>query len=102
MLKQFLSAAALLLTASAPALAEPIPQDWLAAQHKSCLQACTGGGKSSGACQTYCTCVDNGFSASLSKQEYIDVDTAVRNKQPLSEEVSAKIKNVTDRCLPPK
>jgi len=95
----FAGGAALILGLAA-AGADPIPQEWIKAQHASCLQACAANTKTPNICETYCTCIDRGFATTLTKADYMEMDTDVKNKQPMSEALSTKVQTVEDHCLP--
>jgi len=95
----FAGGAALILGLAA-AGADPIPQEWIKAQHASCLQVCSANTKTPNVCETYCTCIDRGFATTLTKADYMEMDTDVKTKQPMSEALSTKVQTVEDHCLP--
>jgi hypothetical protein len=85
--------------AAATALeADPIPQEWLTAQHGSCVKACVASKKSPALCETSCACIDQGFASSMTKADYLAIDTDVKNKTPIPATLSDKIQTIADHC----
>ena len=87
------------LAAAGTALrADPIPQEWLTAQHGACMQSCTAAKNTAAICQTSCSCMDQGFLSSMTKAEYQTINDDVAKRTPLPPALSDKVQTVADRC----
>jgi hypothetical protein len=83
----------------APAVnADPIPQEWLQNQHKSCLEACTKTGVAQDTCESNCTCYENETAKSFTSEEYMSVTDALANKQQPSQASIDKMTAIANKC----
>jgi hypothetical protein len=80
------------------AFADPIPQNVLDDNMKSCNQSCTAAGKSQGQCSAYCTCSVDSIEEKFTSAEYSTMNTAIQSKQPIPQEARDKLQGIVDSC----
>jgi hypothetical protein len=78
--------------------ADPIPQEWLTAQHNACIQSCAAAKNAAALCQTSCSCIDQGFLSSMTKAEYQTLNDDVAKRTPIPPALSDKVQTIADRC----
>src|SRR5882762_10335190 len=91
--------AAALITLSANALrADPIPQNVLDDNLKSCNQSCVASGKPQDKCTAYCTCSVDSIEEKFTDAEYSTMNSAVVAKQPIPKGSQDKLNAVVAAC----
>ena len=88
------------LAVSTIARAESIPTQYLDADRKSCIDACTGRGKPADRCTAACTCSAKGYGESLTLEEYTAVSNAIRDGKEPPADALEKMKAVSQKCRP--
>jgi len=80
------------------ALADPIPQNILDDNLKSCEQSCAAAGKPQNQCTAYCTCSVDSIEEKLTNAEYSAVNSAVLAKQPIPKSSQDKLQAIVNTC----
>jgi len=93
-----LLAAALLSMSAVAALADPIPQNVLDDNLKSCTQSCAAAGKPQDKCTAYCTCSVDSIEEKFTNAEYSAMNTAVQSKQPIPQASQDKLQAIVKAC----
>jgi hypothetical protein len=94
-----LGAAIVLLQAvAATALAEPIPQETLAADERSCVASCTQQGVPMATCSPYCDCFAKGLGQQFTLEEYTAVSAAAKANQPPPKDVVTRMSSIANTC----
>lgn len=88
------------LASSTIASAETIPTQYLDADRKSCIEACTGSGRPADRCTAACTCSAKGYGEALTLEEYKAISDAIKDGQEPPAEAMAKMKLVSQKCRP--
>jgi hypothetical protein len=88
------------LAVSGLARAESIPTQYLDADRKSCIDACTGSGKPADRCTAACTCSAKGYGEALTLEEYTAISNAIKAGQEPPKEALEKMKLVSQKCRP--
>jgi len=78
--------------------ADPIPQNVLDDNLKSCNQSCIAGGTSQEKCTAYCTCSVDSMEEKFTSAEYSTMNTAVQSKQPIPKGSRDKLQAIVDSC----
>ncbi|HEY4163241.1 MAG TPA: hypothetical protein VGM59_09260 [Dongiaceae bacterium] len=96
-----LSAVAMLgvLSVTEAVKADPIPQAWLQAQHDACMKSCGTFKAGDGVCTRYCGCIGLQTSSSMTMEEYMELDQAMKDGKPLPQEPGDKMQGITKTCL---
>ena len=91
--------AAALITLSAHALrADPIPQNVLDDNLKSCNQSCVAAGKPQDKCTAYCACSVDSIEEKITNTEYSAMNSAVVAKQPIPKGSQDKLQGIVNTC----
>jgi hypothetical protein len=78
--------------------ADPIPQNVLDDNMKSCNQSCTAAGKTQSQCNAYCTCSVDSIEEKFTSAEYSTMNTAIQSKQPIPQGAQDKLQGIVDSC----
>jgi hypothetical protein len=78
--------------------ADPIPQNVLDANQKSCQQSCVAAGKPSAQCSAYCTCSTDSIEEKFSADEYAAMNNAIQAKQSIAKGSQDKLQAIVDSC----
>jgi hypothetical protein len=95
-----LGAAIVLLQAvAATAQAEPIPQETLIADQRSCVASCTQQGVPMATCTPYCECTFKQVGKQFSLEEYAAGRTAAEQNQPTPKALVDRMNAISKSCL---
>ena len=86
------------LVAGAAGQADGIPQQYLAADHQSCVAACVGQGKTQETCTTYCDCSIKAVGEQFTMQEYVLATKAMSQGHQPPKESMDKMKAISATC----
>ena len=78
--------------------ADPIPQNVLDDNLKSCNQSCAAAGKPQDKCNAYCTCSVDSIEEKFTNAEYSAMNTAVQSKQPIAKSSQDKLQAIVKAC----
>jgi hypothetical protein len=79
--------------------AEPIPAQWLQNQHDVCMKSCTTQQNADTAkCTARCDCASQQVSSSITMEEYMEFDQAMKGGKQPPQDVMDKIQNVLASC----
>ncbi|HVZ01361.1 MAG TPA: hypothetical protein VHA35_17765 [Dongiaceae bacterium] len=78
--------------------ADPIPQNVLDDNLKSCSQSCTAAGKTPAQCSAYCTCSVDSIEEKFTSAEYSAMNAAIQSKQPIPKGSQDKLQAIVNAC----
>ena len=84
--------------AAVSARADGIPQQYLAADHQSCVAACVGQGKAPETCTTYCDCSIKAVGEQFTMQEYVLATQAMSQGHQPPKESFDKMQAISKTC----
>jgi hypothetical protein len=84
---------------TAAAGAEPIPSDKLAADHRTCIAACTQKGVAVARCTQYCDCTFKEIGRQFTLEEYNAAIAASQQNQQPSQDVMDRMVKLTKACM---
>jgi hypothetical protein len=88
------------LAVSTIAGAQNIPTQYLDADRKSCIDACTGGGRPADRCTAFCGCSAKAYGEALTLEEYTAISNAIKAGQEPPKDPLAKMNAVSRQCRP--
>lgn len=97
----FVFALLCLAFASAPALAEGIPQDVLDNDYKLCTQDCAAKKGTEARCKAFCTCMNEGTQANFTYAEYQKLVNDLNAGQLADKTSLDKLKSTAAQCGKP-
>jgi hypothetical protein len=97
-LRPALLAIPLIVAGAGTLSADPIAQNILDNNLKSCEQSCTAAGKSQDQCNAYCTCSVDSIEEKFTAAEYATMNTAIQSKQPIPKGSQDKLQAIVNAC----
>jgi hypothetical protein len=85
-------------SAISPAKADPIPQDSLEAQQGACMKSCAAAKASTAVCTTYCGCIRQQISATMSMEDLMELEQAMKDGKALPQDPNEKLQNAVKIC----
>jgi hypothetical protein len=91
-------ACGIMLAAAPQAQAEPIPQESLQAQQDACMKSCGTTKAGDAVCTSYCGCFRQQVSNTMSMEDLMELEQAMKDGKPLPEDPNEKMQSAIKTC----